>query len=46
MNSATSSPDLQRSPSRAGEWVLRDEEVPLIEDRLLRASEVQRELGR
>jgi hypothetical protein len=27
------------------EWVLRDEEVPLIEDRLLRASEVQRELG-
>jgi len=46
MNSDDLFLDPLRGPSAIGEWVFfDDDEIPLSEDRLLRATEVQRELG-
>jgi excisionase family DNA binding protein len=45
MSAATAYPDLQRSPSSSPDIVNTGEDSKSADDRLLRASEVQRELG-
>src|SRR5689334_15115323 len=45
MSAATAYPDLQRSPSSSPDLVNTSQESAPADDRLLRASEVQRELG-